>query len=61
MSAFECLKCGKSTGGNENFCMDCGEPLNIKCPECNQEWRFMFYYKFCPNCGHQMKKGSKKE
>lgn len=55
MSAFKCQKCGKTTAGNENFCEDCGQPFNIKCPECGNGWRFMFDYKFCPNCGHSMK------
>jgi len=58
MSAFKCPKCGKTTDGNENFCIDCGQSLNIKCPECGNGWRFMFDYKFCPICGHNMKKAS---
>jgi len=61
MSAFKCPKCGKSTGGNENFCMDCGQSFNIKCPECGEGWRFMFDYKFCPICGHNMKKEDSKQ
>jgi hypothetical protein len=56
MSAFKCPKCGKVTGGNEKFCIECGQPLNVICPECNESWRFMFDYKFCPACGHNMKK-----
>jgi hypothetical protein len=28
------------------------------CPECGEVWRFMFDYKFCPKCGHNMKKVS---
>ena len=55
MSAFKCPKCGEPTGGNEKFCIECGEPLNITCPECGEEWRFMFDYNFCPACGHNMK------
>lgn len=55
MNAFKCPKCGLVTGGNENFCIECGEPLNITCPECGEGWRFMFDYKFCPKCGHDMK------
>ncbi len=55
MSAFKCQKCGKLTGGNEKFCIECGQPLNFICPECGETWRFMFAYKFCPGCGHQMK------
>ncbi|MEI7725262.1 MAG: zinc ribbon domain-containing protein [Bacteroidota bacterium] len=55
MNAFKCPKCGKLTGGNEKFCVDCGQPLNITCPECGETWRFMFEYKFCPGCGHHMK------
>ncbi len=55
MNAFKCPKCGKLTGGNEKFCVDCGQPLNVICPECGESWRFMFEYKFCPGCGHHMK------
>jgi rRNA maturation endonuclease Nob1 len=56
MSAFKCPKCGKLTGGNENFCIECGHSLNIKCPACGETWRFIFEYNFCPICGHHMKK-----
>lgn len=54
MSAFKCPKCGKLTGGNDKFCNECGQPLNIECPECGNQWRFMFVYKFCPSCGCKM-------
>ena len=57
MNAFKCPKCGKTTGGNEMFCDECGQPLNITCPPCGETWRFMFDHKFCPHCGHHMKKG----
>jgi hypothetical protein len=56
MGAFKCPKCGKLTGGNEKYCIECGQSLNITCPECGESWRFMFEYKFCPGCGHNMKK-----
>ena len=56
MSAFKCPECGKMTGGNEKFCIECGHPLNVVCPECGETWRFMFHYNFCPACGHKMKK-----
>jgi predicted amidophosphoribosyltransferase len=55
MNAFNCPKCGNVTGGNENFCEECGQPLNNTCPKCGEEWRFMFDYNFCPSCGHNMK------
>jgi predicted amidophosphoribosyltransferase len=55
MSAFKCPKCGNVTGGNEKFCEECGQPLNIICPKCGEGWRFMFDYNFCPSCGHNMK------
>ncbi len=54
MSVFKCPKCCKTTGGNEAFCTDCGQPLNIKCPACGETWRYMFVYNYCPACGHNM-------
>jgi hypothetical protein len=54
MSAFQCPKCKNVTGGDEKFCMKCGYPLNVVCPECNHSWRYMFDYEFCPECGHKM-------
>ncbi len=54
MSAFTCPTCGKATGGDEAFCVECGQSLNITCPACNNVWRFMFDYRFCPDCGHNM-------
>ncbi|MEI7983444.1 MAG: zinc ribbon domain-containing protein [Bacteroidota bacterium] len=55
MSAFKCPECRKLTGGNEKFCIECGHPLNVICPDCGETWRYMFDYKFCPGCGHKMK------
>lgn len=55
MNAFKCPKCDKVTGGNEKFCVECGQQLNITCPDCGESWRFMFEYKFCPGCGRRMK------
>jgi len=54
MNAFKCPGCGKITGGNEKFCNECGQQLNITCPDCGESWRFMFTYKFCPTCGRKM-------
>jgi hypothetical protein len=56
MSAFKCENCGKTTAGNEKFCIDCGQALNIVCPDCGLTWRFMFVYKFCPTCGYNLEK-----
>jgi predicted amidophosphoribosyltransferase len=53
--AFKCPNCSKTTGGNEKFCIDCGQALNIVCPDCGEHWRFMFDVSFCPVCGHNMK------
>ncbi len=61
MNAFKCPTCGKLTGGAEKFCIDCGQSLNVVCPVCANSWRFMFDYKFCPNCGQKMKTDSKKK
>jgi predicted amidophosphoribosyltransferase len=53
----KCPNCEKVTGGNEKFCEECGQSLNIACPECGEGWRAtMFYYRFCPSCGHNMQK-----
>ncbi|MBV5290182.1 double zinc ribbon domain-containing protein [Pelodictyon phaeoclathratiforme] len=60
MSAFRCPKCQNVTGGDEKFCMKCGYPLDIVCPECGNNWRYMFDYHFCPECGHNMKSGEVK-
>ena len=38
MNAYKCPKCGKVTGGNEKFCNECGQPLNIICPECGEKY-----------------------
>jgi hypothetical protein len=56
MDAFKCPKCGVTTSSREKFCIECGNALDITCPECGNSWRFMFDYKFCPSCGHSMKK-----
>ena len=56
MNAFNCPQCGKTTGGSEKFCIECGQPLDIICPQCGEKWRFMFDYTFCPGCGNSMKK-----
>lgn len=56
MNTFRCPKCGKPTGSNENFCIDCGQPLNTICPQCGNTWRHMFSYQFCPECGYDMRK-----
>jgi len=60
MNAFKCPNCGKTTSGFEKCCSECGQPLNIECPKCGEMWRFMYEYKFCPNCGFNMKKNHKK-
>ncbi|MCF8230520.1 MAG: hypothetical protein K9H13_12525 [Bacteroidales bacterium] len=54
MSAFKCPKCGKSTMGWENYCVDCGEHLNTVCPECGKTWRYFYIYNYCPECGFDM-------
>lgn len=56
MSAFKCPKCGVSTSGRDKFCNECGQPLDIVCPDCGNKWRFMFDHRFCENCGCQIKK-----
>ncbi len=54
METYKCPSCSKTTGGNEKFCIACGTALDIKCPNCEHTWRYMYEYKFCPNCGQNM-------
>ena len=54
--AFKCPKCGTTTWGNLKHCANCGQALNIVCPECGGSWRYIYArdYKCCPNCGAKM-------
>jgi len=56
--AFKCPRCGSTTWGNLQFCTECGQSLNVVCPECGETWRY--YYgedrKFCPSCGARISK-----
>jgi len=56
MEPFRCPKCGTVTSGDRKFCSECGEALDIECPECGATWRYMFSYLFCPLCGAKVKK-----
>ncbi len=56
MNVFKCPKCGKTTSSREKFCNECGQQLDIICPECGEKWRFYFDYRFCPGCGYNIKK-----
>jgi len=53
---FKCPKCGITTWGNLKYCSNCGQSLNIKCPECGWGCRYMYAadYKCCPDCGTKM-------
>jgi len=55
---FKCPKCGTTTWGNLKYCSNCGQSLNIACPECGWSCRYMYAddYKCCPNCGAKMSK-----
>lgn len=52
---FKCLKCGAVTGSTD-YCLDCGEPLTIGCPQCGTTWKYWNDIKFCPNCGTKAQK-----
>ncbi len=58
MQAFKCPKCGASTSGNQQFCSECGQALDIKCSneDCDFSIRHMYIdkYKFCPKCSRKM-------
>jgi len=58
MQAFKCPKCGVSTFGNQQFCSECGQGLDLVCAneECDFSIRHMYAdkYKFCPKCGGKL-------
>jgi len=56
LGPFRCPKCGTVTSGDLKFCSECGEALDIECPECGVTWRYMYSYIFCPSCGAKVKK-----
>lgn len=49
--AFKCPRCGATTWGALNNCSECGEPLNVECPECGETWRYIHERSYCPSCG----------
>jgi len=48
---FFCPKCRATTSGRYAYCPECGEPLDIQCPNCGFTWRFYLHHSFCPSCG----------
>jgi len=52
---FRCPRCGISTWGALGNCPQCGQPLNIECPECGGRWRYIYDYKYCPSCGAKVR------
>jgi predicted amidophosphoribosyltransferase len=56
--SFKCPKCGATTWGQLKCCPQCGQSLNITCPDCGKSWRYIYAgeYKCCPNCGAKMSK-----
>ena len=56
LGAFRCPKCGTVTSGGLKFCSECGESLEIECPECGATWRHIYSYTFCPSCGAKTKR-----
>ncbi len=56
MNSFKCPGCGAGTSGRQNFCSECGHPLEKTCSDCGFKVRHMYSdkYKFCPECGGKM-------
>ncbi|MFH1935266.1 MAG: zinc ribbon domain-containing protein [Pseudomonadota bacterium] len=54
--AFKCPRCGSTTWGDLNFCMECGQALIIECPKCGETWRYIHERAFCPGCGTRISK-----
>ena len=52
---FRCPRCGAATWGELGNCPQCGQPLNIECPECGGRWRYIYDYKYCPSCGAKVR------
>lgn len=46
-----CPKCGAVTWGWLKYCLECGQTLSVVCPGCGGEWRYFYYYPYCPSCG----------
>ena len=48
----KCLKCQYENPEVANFCVKCGDKLEILCPECDFSNEPDF--KFCAKCGHNL-------
>ncbi len=51
---FHCPMCLATTSGRHAFCPECGEPLDMQCPNCGLTWRFYIKHTFCPSCGQRV-------
>ena len=51
---FHCPMCLATTSGRYAFCPECGEPLDVQCPNCGLAWRFYIKHTFCPSCGERV-------
>ena len=56
ISPFLCPRCHAITLEKHARCPECGEPLEMQCPNCKFTWRFFVHYTFCPSCGQRVPK-----
>ena len=47
-----CQKCGREAEQGAKFCVDCGSPLELRCPACQTP--FEFGSRFCSLCGRTL-------
>ena len=47
-----CQKCGREAEQGAKFCIDCGSPLELRCPACQTP--FEFGSRFCSLCGRNL-------
>jgi len=53
----KCPKCQTDNKEGANFCLECGQKLEVKCPGCGHA--VPLGAKFCNECGHQLSLPSK--
>ena len=48
----ECSSCKTENPGRAKFCIECGNPMEVRCPKC--EATTLATGKFCMECGHNL-------